>query len=674
MYNGVKKRLPVLLTIMLIFILSACGSGADSAASGQMYGEPKQEGESVALEETVNAVSIDMNSEQVKLLTRLENAYNNQDIYAVIECFDPMITNAFYAGIKLLGVDADAIKGIMPFASKLIAQSGMTDSANWGSVEFVPLDYSTDGLSGTITYQVNLSYADGSSRTLEDTASIVNVDGKWYFASFQPMQNQVHAPIPIKGNLTDKDVEGGLFTFKENGYVGYVNESGEVIIEPYFHGGKDSEGRYCPVKMDWAWGFIDVFGNIVVEYGFEDVGEHASEGYWPVKMNGKWGYINLENGNIISCNYSECGCFSDGIAPVSKDGYWGAIDEDGTEVIDFIYDKMTAGKQMFNDNLYRELSFVSGVIGVEVNGAVGVIDSEGNYLIPLSSDSGNVDFIGDDFVAIQKTSTSQAVNDSRNYLFRISTQNKIPTPEYFAVIGAIGNTIYLHSAIGSGMPGVNAIAIDVEGNIILDTVQSIYSNMGIDTGYYPHVGFGASWFLDHETWLFHNWTLIYIHIDGSGTVIGNFVNDKGELMFPVWMTEITFSDSFVAGYSVGDRVTYLYDSTSGEITEYPECYVMGGNNFLIKSYEAQESLEEKIVNIRTGETLNVDIEAQESDSALIVTDGIFYGLYTVNGFVGDGMKYNKIEYHDYADEYVMELGAVTERYRIGRDGTINKID
>ena len=140
------------------------------------------------------------------------------------------------------------------------------------------------------------------------------------------------------------------------------------------------------------------------------------------------------------------------------------------------------------------------------------------------------------------------------------------------------------------------------------------------------------------------------------------------------MTEITFSDSFVAGYSVGDRVTYLYDSTSGEITEYPECYVMGGNNFLIKSYEAQESLEEKIVNIRTGETLNVDIEAQESDSALIVTDGIFYGLYTVNGFVGDGMKYNKIEYHDYADEYVMELGAVTERYRIGRDGTINKID
>lgn len=73
-----------------------------------------------------------------------------------------------YAGIKLLGFDADAIKGIMPFASKLIAQSGMIDSANWGSVELVPLDCSTDELSGTITYQVNLSYADGSSRTLGD--------------------------------------------------------------------------------------------------------------------------------------------------------------------------------------------------------------------------------------------------------------------------------------------------------------------------------------------------------------------------------------------------------------------------------------------------------------------------------------------------------------------------
>lgn len=678
-----SKKMMGMISVCMLLLLCSCGSSAGSTDTSTAFEEnmepavsaveeeSQQESESVDEEEADTAVFIDMDSGQVKLLSRLEKAYNDEDVYSIMECFDPMIINAYYAGIKFFGIDSDAIKGMMPFASKIIAESGMTDSANWGSVELVPIDYSTDALSGTITYRVNLSYMDGSSKILEDTASIINVDGEWYFAVFQPMQNQEHTPIPVSGNITDEDIEGGLFTFRENGYVGYVNESGKVIIEPYFRDGRDSVGRYCPVNMEGRWGFIDVFGNVVVEYGFEDVGEYSSEGYWPVEMNGKWGYINLENGNVISCDYSGYGYFSDGVAPVEKEGYWGAVNEDGKEVVAFIYDKMTAGKGMFNGG-NRKLSFVSGVIGVEVNGAVGVIRDNGDYLIPLDQDNGSAYMIGDDYVALQ--TSKRAKYASKNYLFRISTENKIPTPEYYDVIGAIGDTIYLHCDMGPEISGTNAIAVNVDGNIILDTIQSIYSDIGIDTGNYPpRAGFGATWFLDRETWLFHNWTLIYICTDGSGTVIGNFVNDKGELMFPMWMTEITFSDTFVAGYSVEDRVTCLYDSTSGEITEYPECYVMGGDDFLIKSYEAQDSLNEKIINIKTGETLNADVVQQESDSALIVTDGIFYGLYTVNGFAGEGMKYNKIEYNESSDVYSMDLGAVTERYRIGRDGTINKI-
>lgn len=100
---------------------------------------------------------------------------------------------------------------------------------------------------------------------------------------------------------------------------------------------------------------------------------------------------------------------------------------------------------------------------------------------------------------------------------------------------------------------------------------------------------------------------------------------------------------------------------------------MGGDYFLIESADARDSSQGRVINIKTGETLNVDVVKEESDSALIVTDGIFYGLYTVNGFVGEGMKYNKIEYHDYSDVYSMELGADTVQYRIGRDGTINII-
>lgn len=669
-----KKKAFSIILILILLLCNSCGTASvdtPSAVSGQSEQIDGSLNDDTDMPDTDS--SIDMNSEPVKLLSRLETAYNDLDLYAIAACFEPAAINAYFAVMKLLGVETEGLKEMMPFASKILAQSGMIDSENWGTVKLTPLDYSLQGLSGSITYQVDLNYIDGASITLEDTAAIVNVDGTWYFAALQQAKNENYEPIPVKANLTNDDVAEGLFPYSENGYTGFVNKSGRVIIEPYFQEGRNSNGNYCPVRMGGHWGFIDLFGNLVVEYGFEDVGKTVTEDYWAIKKDDKWGYLNFENGNAIPCDFSDYGYFSCGVAPVCKNKYWGVIDENGNTVVDFIYDEMTAGKVMFGKD-ERALSFVSGVIGVKVNGAVGVIKSTGDYLIPLSPDNGDIYLIGDDFVAVQKSSINQMVNTSENYLFRISTESKIPAPEYYTVVGAIGNTIYLHCAIGSGAPGSNAIAIDVNGNIILDTVQSIYPSLGINTGYNPRTGFGPSWFLDHETWLFHDWTLIYIHTDGSGAVIGNFVNDQGELMFPLWMTDVSFTDSYAAGYSADENITYLYNYLNGELTSYQGCYSLSGDNFLIESHITNDSSPKSIINIKNGELINARVDGQLSDSAVIVTDGIFYGLYTADGLVGEGIQYNKITYDKSSDKYFMELGAAVEQYRIGRDGTINKIE
>lgn len=62
-----------------------------------------------------------------------------------------------------------------------------------------------------------------------------------------------------------------------------------------------------------------------------------------------------------------------------------------------------------------------------------------------------------------------------------------------------------------------------------------------------------------------------------------------------------------------------------------------------------------------------------NDSAVIVFDGVFYGLNTKDGLVGSGIAYNKISYDDGSRICIMELGATTEKYRLGPDGTANAL-
>ena len=46
------------------------------------------------------------------------------------------------------------------------------------------------------------------------------------------------------------------------------------------------------VKREGRWGYIDMKGNHLTEFCFDDGGD-VSEGIAAVSVNGKWGYINL---------------------------------------------------------------------------------------------------------------------------------------------------------------------------------------------------------------------------------------------------------------------------------------------------------------------------------------------------------------------------------------------
>lgn len=89
----------------------------------------------------------------------------------------------------------------------------------------------------------------------------------------------------------------GLIAFCESGKWGFVDEDGEVVIEPAYEAARSFSGGVGAVCKDGLWGFIDEAGELVVDYQFADVGyfdvDSQSCPVWTEKENG-WVILNWE--------------------------------------------------------------------------------------------------------------------------------------------------------------------------------------------------------------------------------------------------------------------------------------------------------------------------------------------------------------------------------------------
>ncbi|KHF37890.1 WG repeat-containing protein [Halalkalibacter okhensis] len=122
----------------------------------------------------------------------------------------------------------------------------------------------------------------------------------------------------------------------EKGFL--IDKQGTIINE----GPRDrmclySEGIACEKDENERWGFINLSGEIVIDHQFERVGEF-SQGLAPVKLNSLLGFINMDGEMVIEPRYEMASSFSEGLAWVSVDEKWGAIDRNGNIVIEEYYE------------------------------------------------------------------------------------------------------------------------------------------------------------------------------------------------------------------------------------------------------------------------------------------------------------------------------------------------
>jgi hypothetical protein len=186
---------------------------------------------------------------------------------------------------------------------------------------------------------------------------------------------------PIIKAQSDDD----LFPIIQNGKIGYIDQTGKIVISPQFDVGFLNQGTLnvvrfsdglAVVNVKGKWGYIDKTGALVVKPDYVDAWPF-SEGRAEVRTaDGRSGYIN-KAGKLIVTPISSLGGnpFSDGLAGVyvgePSEGHWGFIDKTGAMVIEPRFE--AAGP------------FSEGLAMVRIGDQYGFIDKEGNYAIPLQN-------------------------------------------------------------------------------------------------------------------------------------------------------------------------------------------------------------------------------------------------------------------------------------------------
>ena len=132
--------------------------------------------------------------------------------------------------------------------------------------------------------------------------------------------------------------EGSLVRVMKDKKFGFVGLDGQEKIACQFaDAGAFSEGR-AAVKVNGKWGYIDEAGNVVIQPSY-DFTLRFNEGLSSVQKGGMWGYINKNGEEVVPLKYKATGYFNNGLASVLLGDKWGYVDATNKTVIPFEFDR-----------------------------------------------------------------------------------------------------------------------------------------------------------------------------------------------------------------------------------------------------------------------------------------------------------------------------------------------
>lgn len=147
----------------------------------------------------------------------------------------------------------------------------------------------------------------------------------------------------------------------------FINQQGEQVFDETYEQAKAFHDGRALVVNDRARGYIDTDGEMVIATQYRGA-KSFKDGYAPVVKNEKWGYINRSGDMVIEPLYREAFHFNEGVALVMQDdGRYHYIDSDGKKLID--------------DTFTKAYGFSEGLAPVQVDGRFGFINKKGTMKI-----------------------------------------------------------------------------------------------------------------------------------------------------------------------------------------------------------------------------------------------------------------------------------------------------
>lgn len=183
-------------------------------------------------------------------------------------------------------------------------------------------------------------------------------------------------------------VINGLAPFEKNKLFGFINENGDVVIEPQFKNVGYFEGETAWARTaDNLIGFINRKGEWVIQPQFTKADEpdpihHIAK----VTLDGQVKYVK-PNGEFLKVdNMTDGGVFSEGFAWIRVGEFIGLIDHTGKTIIEPKFTKM----ERMQD----------GIVHVRQGDFWGAYDNKGNVAIPIEYE--RINDLSEGLIAVRK--------------------------------------------------------------------------------------------------------------------------------------------------------------------------------------------------------------------------------------------------------------------------------
>ena len=148
-------------------------------------------------------------------------------------------------------------------------------------------------------------------------------------------KNGKHIFDPEYSNIRPlRNIEGNLFKAEKDGDVYLYDKNGEMLLELDYEETWTYSSGLLAVRESGQWGFIDLSGEFVIEPAYDKVNVGFFNGFCMVKQDGKYGYVDKNNRPVTAIEYDNATAFENEAAAAIKDDRLIILDREGNNFVE----------------------------------------------------------------------------------------------------------------------------------------------------------------------------------------------------------------------------------------------------------------------------------------------------------------------------------------------------